>query len=112
METHMLDKKNMGLRIRRAREQKHWTREQLAEKLELSVTAVADLERGKSGTRLETLVKLCALLGLSADYVLYGEPSPSAQAIAGMLADRDERTQHLVESTVRAMLDALDETEP
>ena len=65
----MLDKKNMGLRIRRAREQKHWTREQLAEKLELSVNAVADLERGKSGTRLETLVKLCALLGLSADYV-------------------------------------------
>ena len=57
METHMLDKKNMGLRIRRAREQKHWTREQLAEKLELSVNAVADLERGKSGTRLETLVK-------------------------------------------------------
>ena len=101
----MLDKKNIGLRIRRAREQKHWTREQLAEKLELSVNAVADLERGKSGTRLETLVKLCALLGLSADYVLYGEPSPSAQTIAALLTGRDERTQRLVESTGAKTLD-------
>ena len=108
----MLDKKNMGLRIRRAREQKHWTREQLAEKLELSVNAVADLERGKSGTRLETLVKLCALLGLSADYILYGEPSPSAQAIAGLLTGRDERRRRRVASPVRAMLTALDEPQP
>ena len=57
-------------------------------------------------------MKLCALLGLSADYVLYGEPSPSAQTIAALLTGRDERTQRLVESTVRAMLTALDEPQP
>ena len=55
---------------------------------------------------------LCKLLDTPADYILYGEPSPSAQTIAGLLTGRDERTQRLVESTVRAMLTALDEPQP
>lgn len=55
---------------------------------------------------------LCKLLDTPADYILYGESSPSAQAIAGLLTGRDERTQRLVESTVRAMLTALDEPQP
>lgn len=106
------EKVDMGLRFRKARENKGWTREILAEKSELSVSFLADLEAGNTGIRLDRFRMLCKLLNTPADYVLYGEPSPSAQAIAGMLVDRDERTQHLVESTVRAMLDALDETEP
>ena len=55
---------------------------------------------------------LCKLLDTPADYFLYGEPSPSAQTIAGLLTGRDERTQRLVESTVRAMLTALDKPQP
>lgn len=106
------EKVDMGLRFRKARENKGWTREILAEKSELSVSFLADLEAGNTGIRLDRFRMLCKLLNAPADYVLYGEPSPSAQAVAGMLAGRDERTQHLVESTVRAMLDALDETEP
>lgn len=103
-----LDKKNMGLRIRRAREKKGWTREQLAEKMELSVNAMAFIELGQSGTKLENLVKLCKLLDLNTDYVLFGEASTEVASIAALLRNRDEKTLRVVESTVRAMLEAMD----
>ena len=103
-----LDKKNMGLRIRRARERKGWTREQLAEKMELSVNAVAFIELGQSGTKLENLMKLCKLLDLNADYILFGKASPEVESIAALLRDRDERIQKIAEHTIRAMLEAMD----
>lgn len=61
-----LDKKNMGLRIRRAREEKGLTSKALAERIGLSVNAVANIELGHSGTQLDHFAKLCKLLGLSA----------------------------------------------
>ena len=62
----------MYLRIRRAREQMGYTREQFAEKLDVSVSYLAELERGKTGISVKMLTKVCRLLGLSADYILFG----------------------------------------
>ena len=108
MEKMELDKKNVGLRIRKAREARGWTREQLAEKMELSVNAVANLELGQSGTQLENLVKYCSLLGLNADFLLFGESKEPVQTIAALLRDRDERIQKIAEHIIRAMLEAMD----
>lgn len=63
----------MHTRIRQAREQLGYTREQFAEKLDVSVSYLAELERGKTGISVKMLIKVCDLLGLSADYVLFGE---------------------------------------
>lgn len=63
----------MHTRIRRAREQQGYTREQFAEKLDVSVSYLAELERGRTGISVKLLIKICDLLGLSADYVLFGE---------------------------------------
>jgi len=60
-------------RIRKAREEQGYTREQFAEKLDVSVSYLAELERGRTGISVKMLVKICDLLGLSADYVLFGE---------------------------------------
>ena len=104
-----LDKEAFGRRIRAARKAKGWTREQVAEKVELSVNTMADIERGKSGTRLENFVRLCRLLDLSADYVLFGEASDGAARVADLLRDRDPETVRVVERTVEALLRARDE---
>lgn len=40
--------------------------------LDLCVSYMAELERGRTGLSLKTLVKKCNILGLSADYVLFG----------------------------------------
>ena len=62
----------MHTRIRQAREDMGYTREKFAEKLDVSVSYLAELERGRTGISVKMLVKVCNVLGLSADYVLFG----------------------------------------
>ena len=49
-----------------------YTREQFAEKLDVSVSYMAEVERGRTGVSVKMLIKICDLLGLSADYILFG----------------------------------------
>lgn len=49
-----------------------YTREKFAEKLDVSVSYLAELERGRTGISVKMLIKVCNVLGLSADYVLFG----------------------------------------
>lgn len=60
------------MRIRKAREDLGHTREKFAEKLDVSVSYLAELERGRTGISVKMLIKVCNVLGLSADYVLFG----------------------------------------
>ncbi|MBO4937494.1 MAG: helix-turn-helix domain-containing protein [Oscillospiraceae bacterium] len=53
-----------------------YTREKFAEKLDVSVSYLAELERGRTGISVKMLVKVCNVLGLSADYVLFGTERP------------------------------------
>ena len=62
----------MHTRIRKAREDMGYTREQFAEKLDVSVSYLAELERGRTGISVKMLIKGCNVLGLSSDYVLFG----------------------------------------
>lgn len=62
----------MHTRIRKAREKMGYTREKFAEKLDVSVSYLAELERGRTGISVRMLIKVCRVLGLSADYVLFG----------------------------------------
>lgn len=68
-----LDLIQMGERIRRQRELTGMTREQLAERLDVSVKFLADLERGSKGTSLQNFYLLVQILDISADYLLSGD---------------------------------------
>ena len=63
----------MYMRIRKAREDAGYTREKFAELLDVSVSYLAEVERGRSNVSVKTLIKICNVLGLSADYVHFGE---------------------------------------
>lgn len=62
----------MYMRIRKAREDFAYTRENFAEKLDVSMSYLAELERGRTGISIQMFVKVCNVLGLSVDYVLFG----------------------------------------
>ena len=49
----------IGARIKQAREQAHVTQERLAEQIEVSVQYISDLERGKVGASVSTVIKIC-----------------------------------------------------
>ncbi len=67
-----MDLKAVGRRIRFQREQLHLTREELAEKLEVSAKFCADIEYGMKGMSMTTLNHLSEILNLSTDYILKG----------------------------------------
>lgn len=60
----------IGKRIRQQRLKKYMTQEQLAEKVDLSVTYIGMIERDEKVPRLETFVKIANVLGCSADELL------------------------------------------
>lgn len=60
----------LGNKIKNLRKSKRITREQLAERVDVSTRFLADVEAGKAGVSLSTLKKLCSVLGTTADYLL------------------------------------------
>ena len=67
-----IDYKLMGIRLRQRREQLGYSREELAEKLDVSSKFCSDIELGVKGVSLNTLAKLSYILSLSTDYILFG----------------------------------------
>ena len=64
--------REIGVRINARRKELHFTQERLAEAMDVSVQMISNLELGKKAIRPENLVKLCAVLSVSADYILRG----------------------------------------
>lgn len=60
----------LGQRLRKVREEQGYTREQLAELLDLSPRFLADVELGESGLSITSLRTVCARLHVSADFLL------------------------------------------
>ena len=81
-----------------------YTREKFAEKLDVSVSYLAELERGRTGISVKMLVKVCSVLGLSADYVLFG----SERSMDAMRADNirriDDRYLPLLDKLIAELL--------
>ena len=60
----------IGRNVRRIRMEKGLTQEKLAEKTELSLTVIQKVETGQSGSRLETLIRIASVLGVSLDVLM------------------------------------------
>ena len=58
-----------------AREKSRLTQEQLAEQLECTPQYLSDLERGVVGISVALLKRLCVVLGVSSDDILFAEES-------------------------------------
>ena len=67
--------KAIGNRISAKRKQLNYTQEQIAEKIDVSIQMVSNLERGNKAIKIENLIKLSSVLGVSTDYILTGCPS-------------------------------------
>lgn len=86
----------IGQNVKRLRENAGMTQESLSELLGLGVKHISAIECGAAGVSIPTLIKLCNLLSVSADRVLFGDPiaehgDQRAAAMKFML----ERLSHL-----------------
>lgn len=97
----------MHTRIRKAREEMGYTREKFAEKLDVSVSYLAELERGRTGISVKMLIKVCNVLGLSADYVLFGNERTEDEMRLDAIRRIDEKYLPLMDKVIEELL-ALD----
>ncbi|MBR7117530.1 MAG: helix-turn-helix transcriptional regulator [Clostridia bacterium] len=65
-----MDKLTMGDRIREIRKKRGMTQEQLAEKIDVTLEYVSQIERGLKMPSMQVFVKLVEVLDVSADYLL------------------------------------------
>ena len=63
----------IGLRIQEVRKEQNMTREELAEKAEISTKFLYEIEIGKKGLSAESVLKISRALSISSDYLLTGE---------------------------------------
>lgn len=61
-----------GLRIRKLRTSGNMTRQNLAERIGVSVDALRKIEKGTNGARIDTLVSIAELFNVSLDYLVCG----------------------------------------
>ena len=94
----------MHTRIRQARENMGYTREKFAEKLDVSVSYLAELERGRTGISVKMLIKVCNVLGLSADYVLFGTERDADALRTDNIRRIDDKYIPLLDSVIGELL--------
>lgn len=98
----------IGSRVKAARETMGYTQENLAERVEVSVQYISDLERGVVGASLSTIIKLCQVLHVSSDFFLMGkEREKTVDTVAEKLRYISPRQLELVERGICLMLEAF-----
>ena len=83
----------IGARIRAARESARMTREAFSEKVDISTQFLNDIERGRMGASVETIVRICDVLGVTTDTILRG-PDLDEEVTARQLGVLLNRVPH------------------
>ena len=82
-----------------------YTQATLSEMLGMTPNHLSAIERGASGISLEALQRLCRLLGVSADRIIFGTDAPEAEALA--LARRISDIKPEYRQQVQELLSAI-----
>lgn len=86
----------MGIRIQELRKERNMTREELAEKAEISTKFLYEVEIGKKGISAETLLKIAVALSASCDYLLTGEGKNRNGRFDNLSAKQMKRLEKIV----------------
>lgn len=69
----------IGKRLQAARKAKHYTQDYVSSKAEIGEKFLSQIECGKAGLSVQTLLVLCDILEVTPNYVLLADPSLAAQ---------------------------------
>ena len=98
----------IGARIKCKRKDLKYTREFLAELIDISPQFLADIECGKKGMSFSTLIKLCQCLGVSCDYIILGKTQDNRyERITQFVESIDEKYLPMVENLLGNILQII-----
>lgn len=76
----------IGKRIKERRKQLHLSQEKLAEMVDKSTVYISNLENGKRGASVESIIMICGTLGLGLDELLVGTIPEGTDEYLDMIA--------------------------
>ena len=100
-----MDKVELGMKLREARNKAGFTQEQLAEKADIGVMYLGEIERGVKMPSMKIFIKLIEALDISADYILRNE-LPSGKEY--VLDEITEKLASLTPKQRKAAVEILD----
>ena len=107
-----VDKLTMGDRIKAARKKLGLTQEQLAEKVDVTLFYMGEIERGVKTPSLDLFVRLVEVLDVSADYLLRDTVSTGNvygdKRMARKLENLTPRQRAAVEALIDTYIEYLD----
>ena len=103
----MIDLIGIGKRVKAARTEQKFTREQLAELVNVTPHYIYEIERGMKAMSLETLANISASLELSSDYILFGTYHNPDDSVFAMLEELSEEKRLRTEKAFAAILPYL-----
>lgn len=99
---------SIGGRIRKIREERGYTREQLAEYADISADFLWQIETGRKSMKVQNLAKLAAALNVPADYLIYGRDLyKDNPKINSMVAALPNEVQKQIEKMITLFIDTL-----
>ena len=97
----------VGENIRRERERAGFTQEQLAELVGMGAKNLSAVERGVVGISLIALKRICTVLSVSSDALLFGPPEERGSALAHRLERLSGRQYEIASQILSRLLEAF-----
>lgn len=95
-----LDYQLMGKRLKKARIKKHYTQEELAELMNVSVAYISRIETGKTHLNLTRLNEVCTILDTTEAHILNGASDDSSvylnEELSTLLKDCSSEEKELI----------------
>ena len=96
-----VDLAEIGRRIQLRRKQQGLTQEQLADRMNVSIQMISNLERGNKSIRIDNLINLCQILDVSTDYILTGkETQDDFRALTARIETLSPANRKMIEMLV------------
>ena len=86
--------------IRRFRDYRKWTQAEFAEKLNISVNFLSDIENGKKWISPASIVKFASVLNIE-PFELFKPPEIPPPAVSAILTRYNEEVQEAISSSIR-----------
>lgn len=107
MKINLYDYGLMGKRLQQTRKARKYTQATLAEKMKMSPKNLSSIERGATGISISTLISICEILNISADYILFGNKNGNQNnAVNIILSELNEREQIHAEKLLSVYVEA------
>jgi len=93
----------IGLRIKNIREQKGWSRKNLAQKAKITEQSILYIESGRRGLSSYTIRSISRALNVTSDYILFGLTDTqnridyASQALATLTEEEHENTLKIID---------------